>query len=109
MDNQETPLGRVGFLVIPISIALAIIFKSFWTAVEVGAFLGLLIANVRAVLYVGSMQTAIKHNPLLELQAKIRGVNNSKKIQFILIQSIIGALVFATFTAIAAELINFIL
>jgi len=49
MENQETPLGRVGFLVIPIGILLAFLFTSFWKAVCVGAAIGLLVANVRAV------------------------------------------------------------
>lgn len=108
MNSQESPLGRTGFFVIPIAIGLVVVFKSFWTAVEVGAFLGLLIANVKAVLYIGRMQAEVKRNPLLELQEKVKGVNTSTKIQFIFIQSIIGGLVFAIFTAIAAGIANFL-
>lgn len=67
-----------------------------------GAAAGFLIANVRAVLYVGRLRGAMERNPLLGLQAKFQGVDSSTQIRFIFIQSIIGALVFATWTAAAA-------
>jgi len=102
MDNQSTPLGRAGFLVIPIGILLAIVFHSFWTAVFIGATIGLLIANVKAVLMVGRMRSATERNPLFGLQAKIQGVDASTQIRFIFVESLIGGMVFAVFTAISA-------
>lgn len=102
MDNQVTPLGRVGFLVIPISIFLAFFFTSFWTAVFIGATIGLLIANVKAVLFLGRMRSVMEENPLLGLQAKVQGADGSTQIRFIFFQSLIGGLVFAIFTAIVS-------
>lgn len=102
MENQETPLGRAGFLVVPIGIGLAATFNSFWGAVVMGAAIGFLIASVRAVLYVGRLRRAIERNPLLGLQAKFQSVDSSTQIRFILMQSIIGGVVLATWTAAAA-------
>jgi len=102
MEKQETPLGRAGFLVIPIGIMLAVAFKSFWTAVAFGAAVGLLIAYVRAVLFVGHLRAAMKQNPLLGVQATIQGVDSSTQIRFIFLQGVIGAVVLAVWTAAAA-------
>lgn len=102
MENQETPLGRVGIVVIPIGIVLALAFQSFWVAVGVGAAVGALIANVRAVLFVGRLQHEMKRNPLNELQARIQGVDSSMQIRFIFLQSVIGATVVAIWTAAVA-------
>ena len=102
MENQETALGRAGLLVIPIGVVLAFIFNSFWVAVGVGAAIGAIIANVKAVLSVGRLQDEMKRNPLNELQAKIQGVDSSQKIRFIFMQSIIGAVTTAAWTAAAA-------
>lgn len=105
MENQETPLGRAGFLVIPIGIVLAVVFKSFWVAVILGAATGFLIANVRAVLYVGRLRGAMERDPLLGLRAKFQGVDSSSQIRFIFMQSVIGAVVFATWTAAVAVVV----
>ena len=102
MENQETPMGRAGLLVIPTGIALAFVFQSFWIAVGVGAAVGALIANVRAVLFVGHLQSEMKRNPLNKLQVKIQGVDSSMQIRFIFMQSIIGAAVVAVWTAAVA-------
>ena len=108
MDNQSTPLGRAGFLAIPIGILLAFVFSSFWAAVAVGTAIGLLIANVKAVLFVGRMRNAVERNPLLGLQAQVQGVDTSTQIRFIFFQSLIGGFVFAVFTAIASGIALFI-
>lgn len=102
MENQETPLGRAGLLVIPIGIVLALTFQSFWVAVGVGAAVGASIANVRAVLFVGHLQNEIKRNPFHELQAKIRGVDSTMQTRFIFLESIIGSAVVAVWTAAVA-------
>ena len=107
MDNQGTPLGRAGYFVIPVAIMLAVAFKSFWVAVAVGAAVGLLIANVKAVLFVGRLRDEMERNPLLGLQAKVQGADTSTQIRFIFLQSLIGAVVFAVFTAIAAGIALF--
>ena len=99
MDDQSTPLGKAGFLVIPIAIILAYMFPSFWTAVAVGAAVGLTIANVRAVMCVVRLQALIGKNPLFRLQAELQGTTVAAQIRFIFIQSILGALVIAIFTA----------
>lgn len=99
MKNQETPLGRTGLLIIPIGIALTFLLQSFWVAVGAGAVVGAVIANIRAVLFVGHLQNEMKRNPLNELQAKIQGVHSSMQIRFIFMQSVIGAAVVATWTA----------
>lgn len=99
MKNQETPLGRTGLIVIPIGIALAFLLQSFWVAAGTGAVVGAVMANVRAVLFVGHLQNEMKRNPLNELQAKIQGVDSSMQIRFILMQSVIGAAVVAIWTA----------
>ena len=108
MDNQTTPLGRIGFLVIPIGILLAFFFASFWTAVSFGAAIGLLVANVRAVLFVGRMRSAMERNSLLGLQAQVKGVGASTQIRFIFFQSLVGGFVFAVFTAIASGIAHLI-
>ena len=108
MENQDAPLGRIGFLVIPIGILLAFFFSSLWTAVCIGAAIGLLVANVRAVLFVGRMRSAMERNPLLGLQAEVQGAGTSTQIRFIFFQSLIGGFVFAVFTAIAAGIARFI-
>lgn len=102
MDNQTTPLGRTGFLVLPIGVLISVLIESFWSAVSTGAVVGLLIANVRAVLYVREMREFIKRNPLLGLQAKVQGVDAPTQIRFVFFKSLIGAIVFAAFTALAA-------
>lgn len=110
MDNQDTPLGRIGFLVIPIGILLAFFFTSFWIAVCIGAAIGLLVANVRAVLFVGRMRSAMERNPLLGLQAQAQaqGAGTSTQIRYIFYQSLVGGLVFAVFTAIATGIASLI-
>lgn len=102
MENQETPLGRAGILIIPIGIVLAFAFQSFWEAVGIGAAIGALMANVRAVLFVGHLQNEMKRNPLRELQAKMQGVDPFMQIRFIFMQSVIGATVVASWTAAVA-------
>lgn len=102
MENQETPLGRAGFLVIPIGIVLAFAFQSFWVTVGVGAAIGASIANVRAVLFVGHLRDEMERNPLRGLRAKIYGVDTSTQIRFIFMESVIGAVVVAAWTAAAA-------
>ena len=101
MDTQDSPLGKFGVLAIPLAIVLAIAVKSFWLPVLIAAGAGWLIANVRTVLMVGKMRSAMTHNPLLGLQAKVQGVDASMQIRFIFIQSMIGAVVFAAWTAVA--------
>lgn len=104
MEKDQTALGRAGFLVIPVGIALAIYFQSFWSAVGVGALVGSLIAHVKAVLLINQLNTEMQINPLKKLQAKIQGVDTSTKMKaiFVFTQSLEGGLVMAIWTAIAA-------
>ncbi|NOS75512.1 MAG: hypothetical protein HOP36_13485 [Methyloglobulus sp.] len=102
MKNQNTPLGRAGLLVIPIGIAIAFFLESFWVAIAAGAAIGALIANIKAVLLVGRFQDEINKNPLNKLQAKLQGVDSSMQNHFIFVESIIGAVVLAAWTAVAA-------
>jgi len=77
-------------------------FQSFWVTVGVGAVTGASIANVRAVLSVGRFRDEMERNPLRGLRAKIYGVDISTQIRFILMQSVIGAVIVAAWTAAAA-------
>tara|TARA_Y100000815_G_C13146914_1_gene426467 strand:+ start:238 stop:567 length:330 start_codon:yes stop_codon:yes gene_type:complete len=102
MDNYGTPLGPLGLLVIPLSIGLVFAFDSFWMVVSVGAGIGLLIAHVRAVLFVGRFRAASKENPMLQVQNTIHGVGASTQIRFIFFQSILGALIVGLWSAVVA-------
>lgn len=104
MEKDQTALGRKGFLVIPIGIALAFYFQSFWSAVGVGALIGSLIANVKAMLLIGRLDSEAKINPLIKLQAKLQGVDISTNMKalFVFMQSLEGGLVMAIWTAIFA-------
>lgn len=106
MDNYGTPLGPLGLLVIPCSIGLIFVFDSFWVAVSVGAGIGLFIANIRAVLFVGRFRAESKENPMFEMQNIIHGVGASTQIRFIAVQSIIGALVVGLWVAVIGGLVS---
>lgn len=108
MNAEPSPLGRAGFLVLPLGIALAVMFKTFLTPVLIGAATGWLIANVRAVLFVGEMRKTMQRNPLVGLQAKVQGVDSSMQIRYIFIQSLVGSLVVAAWTVLACGIAQLI-
>lgn len=109
MDNYGTPLGPLGLLVIPLSIGLVFAFDSFWIVVSVGVGVGLLIANIRAVLFVGRVREQSKANPDLELQNAVNGGDASVQIRFIAIQSVIGGIVFGLWAGATAGVIWLVL
>lgn len=105
MKTQDMPLGRVTFFVIPVCIGLAVVFKTFWFAVAVGAITGLIISSIKTVIDVSRVRSSMDHNPLLKLQAKVQGVDTSLEIRFIFLQGIIGAAIFAVWTAVAVGVV----
>ena len=100
VNGQETPLGKFGFLVLPFGIVLVLFLGVTWLPIVVAAATGALIANVRATLFVGRIDEAEKANPLLKLQAEVSGVDNSTKIRYIFMQSLIGAVVTSVWTGV---------
>lgn len=100
MNGQETPLGKFGFLVLPFGIGLVFVWGATWLPVIIAAATGALIANVRATLFVASIDQVEMENPLLNLQSEVSGVDNSTKIKFIFMQSLVGAIVCAVWTGV---------
>lgn len=97
-NSEETPLGKLGYLVLPLAILLVFILGVSWITVAIVAGIGALIANVRATLFVGRLDQIENTHHLLKLQSEVSGVNNSTKIRYIFMQSLIGALVCAIWT-----------
>jgi hypothetical protein len=52
MNEQDTPLGKFGYLVLPFGIVLVLVWGATWLTIIVAAATGALIANVRATLFV---------------------------------------------------------
>ena len=106
-NGSMSPLGKFGYFLIPVGIGIVIVVESFWPAVGIGAAIGGAVANVKAILLVGRVQQLESDNPLLKLEAKLSGVNASRRIRFIFMQSLVGMIVAGGWTALIAGVATF--
>lgn len=110
MNTSEWPLKYFNLFALPVAIATATFSNSFWFYLLITSGIGVIIANVMAMLWIAKFKQQISRaDPLSRLSVEIQGGNvPSMHVRFVLMQSLAGALIIAVWFSVISGVVYFV-